>query len=181
MKHAFGVLVRVVSLTLPLYIVCAFGVTISPTTHTESFPYYKLGETADHKESLYIGATHDYLPAKTPGGDVIIRSMTTQNIASNGAALGEQYEYLVLANCEERQAKIVVLWHRPRAGVPGEPAFPNLTGESLSKAITDAVNNSTLRPIPPNLPISKLVDVACKFVASPTSAPAKSKLREWNA
>jgi hypothetical protein len=181
MKLTLKTLFKVTGITLSLYVMCAFGVTmpfIQPDNLT--FPYYKLGESDDHTKTLYIGATREYMPAKTPNGDVLIRSMIVQNVANNGEAKGEQYEYVALADCDAQLVKTIVVWHVPREGAKGESAFPNLTGVSLAQAIADAVNASPAQNIPPDTPLALLVGVACKFVAPPPAvSPEKLIVRDW--
>ena len=181
MKLTLRTLFKVTSITLSLYVMSAFGATIFPAPPADSAStYYKIGESDDHTKTLYIGATREYMPFKTPNGDVLIRSMIVQNIAHNGEAKGEQYEYVAIADCDAQLVKIIVVWYRPREGAPGEPIFPNLSGENLSKAITNAVNASPVQNITPDTPISLLVSVACKFVAPPSAVPPEKLIvREW--
>ena len=180
MSYALVRLLKVSSITLSLYIVCAFGVTISPDTKAKPpFPYYKLGESDDHTKSLYIGATHDYMPMKTPNGDVLIRTMILQDIANNGAAKGEQYEYVLLADCDNQVAKVVIISHRANTNAKVEIAIKVPPHQNIEAAIMDAINKTKPQGITPNTPLSLVVDVACKFVAP--HPHVQPKPREWTA
>jgi hypothetical protein len=163
---------NVTGIVLLSYSMSSSAVTIP----TEKQPYFELNSSVDDKSTIFIGAVGDYLPFKADNNDVIIRAMMKQNVAANGHPKGEQYEYVVVANCDMQAIKIITVWHLPYEGATLVSAFPDLHVDDLAKAIVDAVNNSPAESVSPNTLIANVVDAGCKYINPPPPPEEKKPL-----
>lgn len=146
-------------------------------------PYFELGQSDDGIVHLWMGGYKEYLPRKTPNGDIIISVEFTQTDSNNFHPKGYQAEYLILANCKSQTAKMLLLWKKPKDGVPGVGVYTNLTGDALSRKIEKDINAAETINIPERSLLEIAVDGACNYLGEkiPQKEKEKEKPREWSA
>ncbi len=140
-------------------------------------PFFRLGDSGDGKSSIFIGAYKEYVPVKLASG-VVIRAMMIQNSEEEDHPKGEQSEFLILANCKEKRAKVLEIWKRAKEGDPGVPLF-NFKGKELADAISTALNNEREEAVDDGSALLIVVAAGCNFVKTPIPVPKpKTKTKE---
>ena len=124
-------------------------------------PYLQIAKSSDGTGTIYIGAVGSMLPRKNKNGDVIFQTMFIQDEGQNGILAGEEFESVMLANCDNQIYKMVTVWHKPSKDLPGKLTFPV---ETLGKDLAVALGKQEASKISPNSIIAKVVDAACNYV-----------------
>jgi hypothetical protein len=135
--------------------------TFSNASVDVDHPYLQIAKSSDGTGTIYIGAVGSMLPRKTKNGDVIFQTMFIQDEGQNGMLAGEEFESVMLANCDNQIYKMVTVWHKPSKDLPGKLTFPV---ETLGKDLANALTKQEASKISPNSIIAKVVDAACNYV-----------------
>ena len=168
---------KILIATLLFYTISTYAITIDEKT-----PYLQIAISGDRTSSIFIGAYKDYLPQTTPKGDIVIRAMAVSNIETAGHPKGQQFEYVILANCKEQVAKILVIWRRDKEGSPSIPRY-KLTGKELSDKIIEDMNKEIANSIEPGTMVSLVISSGCHYLGQdvPLAPKVKDKKQEWSA